>query len=269
MEHLFDVDIAKEYGVNAAIMIRHFQFWIIKNKANGRHFHDGKTWTYNTVQALADIFDYWTPKQVRTILEGLLRKKVLIQGNYNSNKYDRTKWYTFVDEERFARIDKSICPNGQMGKPKGANRFVQNGGPIPVTKPIPSTVRDTNSKEKVSAEEVLKLDLQIAEELKTFKKELTEIFHYFNAREVRTFTRVTKYLVGQCQAKILSVSIFKDAIKWAREAKNSNATNPKGLFVSKIKQATGFRKQSKLLVASIGDAIKEKQIEAIFREAKK
>lgn len=90
MEHLFDVEIAKQYGVNAAIMIRHFQFWIIKNKANGKHLHDGRTWTYNTVQALAEIFDYWTPKQVRLFVEKIKQetgfnkvKKLLDKvGNY-------------------------------------------------------------------------------------------------------------------------------------------------------------------------------------------
>ena len=41
----FDCDTALIYGVEEAIMIKYFQIWIAKNKANNMHFHHGKTWT--------------------------------------------------------------------------------------------------------------------------------------------------------------------------------------------------------------------------------
>ena len=56
MEHLFDVEIAKQYGVNAAVVLRHLQFWIIKNKTHNQNFHDGRTWTYYSVSAFTKIF---------------------------------------------------------------------------------------------------------------------------------------------------------------------------------------------------------------------
>ncbi|MBW8041715.1 MAG: hypothetical protein FVQ85_17195 [Planctomycetes bacterium] len=46
MEHSFDILTAQKYGINAAVILRHLQFWIIKNKAHGKNFHDGRTWTY-------------------------------------------------------------------------------------------------------------------------------------------------------------------------------------------------------------------------------
>ena len=39
MEHSFDIDIAKEYGIECAIILKHLYFWIEKNKACDRHFH--------------------------------------------------------------------------------------------------------------------------------------------------------------------------------------------------------------------------------------
>ena len=51
MDYSFDIEVAQQYGVNEAIMIKNLQFWIMKNKANGKHFHDGHTWTYNSVAA--------------------------------------------------------------------------------------------------------------------------------------------------------------------------------------------------------------------------
>ena len=247
MAHLFDEDIAREYGVNAAIMIRHFQFWIVKNKANGTHLHDGRTWTYNTVEALAEIFDYWTPKQVRRILEGLLRKEVLIKGNYNITSYDRTSWYAFTDEERFIQTGKSNCPKGQMDKLKRANGFAGKGGPIP--NPITNGLTDETTKETglISAEKKLELDLKIAEERKVFTEQVSAIFRRFTGREKQTFARITMHLVEQCQANRLPVTIFRKAVEWAKTAQDSTAGNKKGLFVAKIKQETGFNRVKKLL----------------------
>ena len=55
MNHSFDIAHAKEYGLPEGILINNFQFWIAKNRANGRHQHEGRTWTYNTAKALAEL----------------------------------------------------------------------------------------------------------------------------------------------------------------------------------------------------------------------
>ena len=49
MQHTFDIDIAAKYGVEEAILLNYFDFWIQKNEANDRHFHDGLYWTYNSI----------------------------------------------------------------------------------------------------------------------------------------------------------------------------------------------------------------------------
>ena len=55
MEHSFDVMLAQKYGVNAAVLLKHFEFWIAKNKANGKNYFDGKYWTYNSRKAFAEL----------------------------------------------------------------------------------------------------------------------------------------------------------------------------------------------------------------------
>lgn len=117
MEHSFNIEIAEKYGVNAGIVLRHIQFWIIKNKTHGKHFHDGRTWTYYSVSAFTKIFPYLSQKQVRRALQILLDEKVILKADYNKYKNTRTSWYGFVDENRFApegRPDKSSCaPEGK------------------------------------------------------------------------------------------------------------------------------------------------------------
>lgn len=104
VEYHFKVDDAIEFGVNEAILIYNFRFWIMKNKANGRHFYEGRTWTYNNHKSLRELFPFWSEPQIKRLLESLVKKIVIIKGNFNKNPYDKTTWYAFYDEEKIFGI---------------------------------------------------------------------------------------------------------------------------------------------------------------------
>ena len=78
VEYHFKVDDAIEYGVNEAILIYNFRFWIMKNKANGTHFHEGRTWTYNNHRSLCELFPFWSLQQMKRLIESLVKKKAII-----------------------------------------------------------------------------------------------------------------------------------------------------------------------------------------------
>jgi len=130
MHYSFDIELATKYGDREAILLQNFIYWIAKNAANGKHYHDGRYWTYNSVAALVALFPFWTTRQVRTILASLIKQGCLVEGNYNEKGYDRTKWYALGDE-----IDKWICQNWQMGSSNGEIPFVKIDKPIPDIKP--------------------------------------------------------------------------------------------------------------------------------------
>ena len=139
MTYSFDIAVAQEYGVNAAIMIHNFQFWIRKHRAENTNYYDGRYWTYNSVRGWSELFCFWTPKQIRNILDNLIDRGVLKKSNYNKNPYDRTLWYAFADEEKW------VGPNDQIHLPKRANVFVQTGQPIPDIKPDNKPENNYNS----------------------------------------------------------------------------------------------------------------------------
>ena len=136
-KHYFYVDLALRYGVNAAILLDNIHFWISKNKANGTNFHDGYTWTYNSIEALSKQFPYLSAKQIRTALLKLKDEGIIITGNYSNNAFNRTTWYALTEygesifrikrecdelkgQNDFAERENDICP-------KGKNPFVQKG----------------------------------------------------------------------------------------------------------------------------------------------
>lgn len=116
MNHTFNIHIAKRYGVNEAIMISNFQYWIAKNKANDKHQYDGRTWTYNSVKAFEELFPYLTSSQIRRCLESLVEQGVLLKGDYNKNRYIRTSWFAFANESMFLhnQMDLSNLTNGDV-----------------------------------------------------------------------------------------------------------------------------------------------------------
>lgn len=107
MTYNFDIEVAKEYGVDAAILINNLQYWLLKNKANNKNFFDNHYWTYNSIPAFCKLFPFWSIQNIKTILNNLKEKGVIIVGNYNKSKYDRTNWYAFADEEKWLKTVKT------------------------------------------------------------------------------------------------------------------------------------------------------------------
>lgn len=140
MKHIFDIEIAKQYGINAAILLENIGFWIARSEANGINFYDGSYWTFNSHRALRELFPYMSEKQIRSALDKLINDGLLVTGNYNKATYDRTLWYALTEKGKsilhFVKTDtpqkgKCICPQGQMDSPYRANGIAPEGKPIP------------------------------------------------------------------------------------------------------------------------------------------
>lgn len=112
MKHIFDIEIAKQYGINAAILLENIGFWIAQSEANEINFHDGSYWTFNSCRALQELFPYMSKRQIHSALEKLINDGLIVTGNYNKVAYDRTLWYTLTQK------GKSIYILGQWIFPK-------------------------------------------------------------------------------------------------------------------------------------------------------
>ena len=140
MEHSFNPEIATKYGLEEAILLNHIAFWTSKNKANEKHYHDGRYWTYNSTRAFSIQFPYIPQRTLTRKLQNLVDKGLLITANYNENKYDRTLWYALTD------LAESIMPKCQMDIAKMSNGYCHNGEPIPYIEPY------INNKENILKE---------------------------------------------------------------------------------------------------------------------
>ncbi len=176
MDHYFNVEVAKDFGVSEAIFIHNLAFWIKTNLANRRMVKDGLCWTYNSLDAFCELFPYWSRRQIEHLTNKLETSGAIIKGNYNKKQYDRTIWYALTPKmygyypellkydylmvlyeslsEKGAK-DRTglISQNCEMDFTKLWNGFHKSVTPIPDNKPdnklkIKSSCPSDTSKEK-------------------------------------------------------------------------------------------------------------------------
>ena len=118
MELSFNVELAELAGLDEAVFVHSIGFWLRKNKANRANFTDGRYWTYNTRQALAELFPFWTPRQIDRIVESCQNKGLLLVA-HPEGKTART-WYSLTPEaENY--LDLDLSPNGDKLSRNGDN----------------------------------------------------------------------------------------------------------------------------------------------------
>lgn len=180
MNYNFDIAIAQELGVSAAIVVQNLQFWIKKNEANDKHFHDGRYWTFNSMKAWHELFPFWTERQIRKILDDLVEKKIITKGNYNEMKYDRTLWYAFTD------YGITILQSCQMKETSLSIQSDKNVEPIPYINTYINTDVNTDRESTTETTEVA-----LAENPKKGdRKILNDVVEEFN-RVVSRLPKVT------------------------------------------------------------------------------
>lgn len=145
MEHSFDIDIAKEYGITGAILLKHIYYWVEKNRANDKHYINGCYWTYCSIKAFGELFPYMSAKVIRNSLTKLEEAGLIKVDCFNGQNYDRTKWYTITQK------GKTLCRKGETPLSERANTFIQKGKPIPYINTDTKTVLSNDNTNNIIA----------------------------------------------------------------------------------------------------------------------
>ena len=113
------MDLAVKYGADVAIFVHNLVYWVEKNAANGKNFHDGRYWTYNTMEAFVRLYPLWSRDQIKRIIKRCEELGLILTGDYNKDRRDRTKWYSPSDEIL------ELYSLGEIANCKGRKRQMQ------------------------------------------------------------------------------------------------------------------------------------------------
>ena len=122
--HSFSVEIASMHGVDVALMLNHFSFWYLKNKADNNQYYKGDYWVRMKAATMKEYYPYFTLRQLRYLVDKMIDLKLLKQDEFNFKKNDRTKWYCLTKEsKKIMQIvsDKNVTNNSKTPKKQPLN----------------------------------------------------------------------------------------------------------------------------------------------------
>lgn len=102
--------LAKEIGLNEAIILQQIHYWTEVNKQMDRNFEDGRHWIYNTYDEWENQFPFWGRSTIIRAINNLEKQGLIVSGNYNKKAFDRTKWYA-IDYEALRDLEKNALNN--------------------------------------------------------------------------------------------------------------------------------------------------------------
>ncbi|MBH4736211.1 DnaD domain protein [Staphylococcus aureus] len=97
--------LAEAIGLNEAIVLQQIHYWL----NNSKHKYDGKTWIFNSYPEWQKQFPFWSLITIKRTIYSLEKQNLLLIGNYNKAKFDKTKWYTI----NYQTIEGMIRPSYQ------------------------------------------------------------------------------------------------------------------------------------------------------------
>ncbi|EJQ96007.1 hypothetical protein IGW_01194 [Bacillus cereus ISP3191] len=212
--------LASRIGLNEAIFLQQIHYWLNRSK----HFYDERNWVYNSVAEWVKQFPFWSENTIRRIVKNLEDEQLLVIGNYNRAKFDKTKWYSINYEKLRLLESTNDVPN--LGR-----RSTQNGQmDVPnLGKPIPETNTETTAE---------------------IKEYIVEIVNYLNdvcGSSYRSTSKKTQSLIKTRLIEGFTVDNFKTVIdtkakEWLR-TEQAKYLRPETLFGTKFE---GYLQQGKV-----------------------
>ncbi len=149
-----------DFNLDTAVFLDTLAYWIKKNAANQRNFHDGRYWSYNSFPAFLKLFPGWSTETIRRIIRYCVKHGLLMIGNYNKKNFDKTNWYTLTDKglSYYPALERIVL-EGSLNHPSvGSNaRSVETNRPIPILQSTSSnntiTAAPLSSEPKLSRKE--------------------------------------------------------------------------------------------------------------------
>jgi DnaD/phage-associated family protein len=91
--------LAASVGLNESIVLQQLHYWLERSN----HVYEGHKWVYNTYEEWQEQFPFWSESTIRRIITKLEKQELIITGNFNRSKIDKTKWYR-INYEKFAQL---------------------------------------------------------------------------------------------------------------------------------------------------------------------
>ncbi|MCE4957689.1 DnaD domain-containing protein [Macrococcoides caseolyticum] len=108
--------LATHIGLNEAIILQQMHYWLSKST----HNYDNRFWIYNTIKGWSKQFPFWSESTIKRAINNLIKKGLIVVGNYNKAKFDKTLWYS-IDYEKLDELERVNYRLGQNDLTSGSD----------------------------------------------------------------------------------------------------------------------------------------------------
>ena len=241
--------LAVKIGFREAAILQQIHFWL----TSSMHIIEGRRWVYNTYKDWQKQFPFWSECSIKRSILNLEEQGLVISGNWNVLKLDKTKWYT-IDYEKIVQLDLPLF-DPSNGSP---DHCFTKSNPSTTAKKISSSGPDASSNvtEDMLDEKVLTRALPERTSKNTSKKEIpiVEILDYLNDKTHSAYKPTTEKTKKVIRARInegFTLADFKKVIdlktsEWLHDPHWSKYLRPETLFGTKFESylnQKGFKKK--------------------------
>ena len=132
--------LATKIGLNESIVIQQIHYWNVINEKAKNNYKAGHYWTFNSYEEWSNQFPFWSISTIQRTVAKLEKLKLIVVGNFNRLKIDRTKWYRI---DYFALEALETSPFGQIDM---TNISKWHDHLSKLTRPLPEINPETNPK---------------------------------------------------------------------------------------------------------------------------
>jgi len=196
---VIDRTLAKVIGLNESIVLQQIHYWLEINAKKKINFHKGRYWTYNSaVEWQENDFIFWSVRTIERTIKNLEEVNLLISDNFNTDRRDRTKWYS-IDYNKLDALEQEYskkqtdnlteckqtdCQNAFTQSDRMTNRQLDGMHSHNMCVPLPE-----NSTESSSENTNLSNQMEF-ETIDNMLKYYSELFRLPEERIISTYDRV-------------------------------------------------------------------------------
>ena len=204
--------LAVKIGLNEALVLQQIHYWVLSSK----HEINGRKWIYNTYKEWNLQFPFWSESTIKRTIHSLQVQGLILTGNFNRSKMDKTKWYT-IDYQVLAEIED------QSDEPSSHEE--------------PSIFSENDEEEMSFSDAILPAEKKTEQPIPT-----AEIVEYLNAKTKSNYKSGTHSTQQKIKARFregFNLEDFKKVIdlktaEWLKHPDMAKFLRPETLFGSKF-----------------------------------
>lgn len=222
-------ELAIELGLDSALVIQQFQYWLKINEEAGKNYFEEKYWTCSSLDEIQKRdFPFFSKTKLKNIINGLVSNGYLCKKQLNLDKFNHTNFYT-INYKKIEELEKNCEEKQEKIRQEALEKNKENNRLIDLSDSSSTDWSDSDqSTGQIPTDEEYIINNK-NKNLKEIKnKEIKDRHHQLSSIEIETPQKIKNDDDDFENKKYQYPSLFeiKEFIK------NLENTNPKHSYIS-------------------------------------